>query len=167
MSAVLSATNVKNKTHTPTPVALRYGMLSVIKHVSKKGWLCKCDCGNEKYVDGNHLRNFKYLSCGCDSKKRQARSLLTTLQVKKKAKVVTAVKPIKHATTGTPCWVCRNKTGTTEVIALCKRCITGEQEPTADQMARRAISGDKKRSPQHRPRKAAGGVHDGLRVSHT
>lgn len=125
-TTLLSAPNVKNKTHRPAPVEERYGMLKVLLYVPKKGWLCKCDCGNDKYVDGNHLRNFKYLSCGCSSRKRQALSLSVTLQKRKQeAKKKVVIKPIKHARTGTPCWVCRNKTGTAEIIALCKICERG------------------------------------------
>ena len=28
-------------------------------------WLCKCDCGNEKVVSGEHLKNGHTKSCGC------------------------------------------------------------------------------------------------------
>ena len=28
-------------------------------------WLCKCTCGNEKLVEGSHLRRKKIVSCGC------------------------------------------------------------------------------------------------------
>lgn len=124
MSAVLSATNVKNRTHRPAPVAERYGMLKVLMFIPKKGWLCKCDCGKDKYVEGNHLRNFKYMSCGCDSRKRQSATLKATL-LKQKKTIKVIPKPIKRVLTGTPCWVCRNKTGTTEVVALCKICERG------------------------------------------
>ena len=29
-------------------------------------WLCKCTCGNERYVSSTKLRNGKSLCCGCD-----------------------------------------------------------------------------------------------------
>ena len=125
MNAVLSATNVKNRTHRPAPVAERYGMLKVLLFVPKKGWLCKCDCGNDKYVDGNHLRNFKYLSCGCDSKTRKMQSLRVTLRTQKKRQKIASYKRVRHHRTGTPCWVCRQRTGDTEAVALCKICIRG------------------------------------------
>lgn len=33
------------------------------KHKSR--WLCDCDCGNEKIVEGRNLTNGKVVSCGC------------------------------------------------------------------------------------------------------
>ena len=35
------------------------------KNPARKAWRCLCDCGNERYVDGHALRNFRYKSCGC------------------------------------------------------------------------------------------------------
>lgn len=48
----------------------KFGRLTVIKRAdnNKNGstrWLCKCDCGNEKIVEGGHLRSNKIKSCGC------------------------------------------------------------------------------------------------------
>lgn len=52
----------------------KFGRLTVIKrdedYVSPKGvhsiqWLCKCDCGKEKIVDGSSLRSQYTKSCGC------------------------------------------------------------------------------------------------------
>jgi len=30
-------------------------------------WLCKCDCGNEKWINANHLKRGQTRSCGCYS----------------------------------------------------------------------------------------------------
>ena len=51
----------------------RFGRLVVqTDHYSKKYgrsttvyWKCKCDCGNEKYIASNRLRNGNTRSCGC------------------------------------------------------------------------------------------------------
>jgi len=48
----------------------RFGRLAVIERAGNIGehpvkWLCKCDCGNEKAIDGNSLRMGKTKSCGC------------------------------------------------------------------------------------------------------
>ena len=50
-------------------VGHRYGRLTVIRRVENKGertcWLCRCDCGTEKVVEGNSLRRGLSRSCGC------------------------------------------------------------------------------------------------------
>ncbi len=47
----------------------RFGRLTIIKRMENKNghpwWLCKCDCGNEKCVSGDNLRNGSTQSCGC------------------------------------------------------------------------------------------------------
>jgi hypothetical protein len=52
----------------------RYGRLVVLEPIKKtpqkrrgfrKYWLCRCDCGNEKYVEHGHLRSGDTRSCGC------------------------------------------------------------------------------------------------------
>lgn len=49
---------------------LKYGKWKVIKidktHTSgHKHWICECECGTIRSVDGNTLRNGKSTSCGC------------------------------------------------------------------------------------------------------
>lgn len=54
----------------------RFGKLVAIKPVGTKGksktihWLCRCDCGTIKTVDGNSLRRGKQVSCGCVAHER-------------------------------------------------------------------------------------------------
>ena len=48
----------------------KFGRLTVIERVEndKNGstrWLCRCECGNEKIIEGGHLRSHKIKSCGC------------------------------------------------------------------------------------------------------
>ena len=48
----------------------RFGRLVVIREAGRdKGghvlWLCRCECGNEVTVRGDHLRNEDTTSCGC------------------------------------------------------------------------------------------------------
>lgn len=52
----------------------KFGKLTVIKrvedHITPSGqhkqlWLCRCDCGNEKIIRGESLRNGVTMSCGC------------------------------------------------------------------------------------------------------
>jgi hypothetical protein len=43
----------------------RFGRLVVIKKEEKSYYLCRCDCGKEKVIRADHLRNGKTKSCGC------------------------------------------------------------------------------------------------------
>lgn len=49
----------------------KFGRLMAIKRVGSNPknklakWLCKCECGKEKIVDGNYLRRGSTKSCGC------------------------------------------------------------------------------------------------------
>lgn len=42
----------------------RYGFLTAIKYEGKSKWLCRCDCGEEKIIDGVSLRKGLTRSCG-------------------------------------------------------------------------------------------------------
>lgn len=51
-------------------VGQKFGKLIVLKLAEHKPkghskWLCKCDCGNYKVVDGVHLKSHKIQSCRC------------------------------------------------------------------------------------------------------
>jgi len=58
----------------------RFGRLIVIcplhrKHYRSSGgvaWLCSCDCGTVKKVDGNNLRSKRVTSCGCKAIERMS-----------------------------------------------------------------------------------------------
>lgn len=41
----------------------------------KAMWLCKCQCGKEVIVGGDHLRNGHTKSCGCLQKEKAAISI--------------------------------------------------------------------------------------------
>ena len=43
----------------------RFGMLTVVEYIKGSYWMCKCDCGKERIVDGRHLRSGRTKSCGC------------------------------------------------------------------------------------------------------
>jgi len=47
----------------------RFERLLVIKFYGRikkhRYWLCRCDCGNERIVEGYHLNHGDTLSCGC------------------------------------------------------------------------------------------------------
>lgn len=55
-------------------IGQKFNMLTPIKYMGKNKWgqsmwLCKCDCGKEKIVQGNRLKNGGTRSCGCLYKK--------------------------------------------------------------------------------------------------
>jgi len=61
--------------HKIEMVGRKFNKLTVIKLAksSKSGrlmWLCACECGNTKIVEGYHLRKNKIKSCGCLQKQR-------------------------------------------------------------------------------------------------
>jgi len=65
----------------------RYGRLTVIKQAgrAKNGnmrWLCRCDCGNSKVVDGYNLRSGQSESCGCLRKEKSKQSIQNNPQTK-------------------------------------------------------------------------------------
>lgn len=43
----------------------RFCRLTAIRYVKNGVWLCECECGNTKMVDGTSLRRGKVKSCGC------------------------------------------------------------------------------------------------------
>ena len=62
-----------SKKHLIDLTGKRFGKWTIIRRVGsdKNGraiWFCRCDCGVEKIVDSNHLRNGKSTSCGCYSR---------------------------------------------------------------------------------------------------
>ena len=57
----------------------RFGYLTVIKKAGKNKsdkilWLCKCDCGKLKIIQGASLKNGRTKSCGCLRKKGARRT---------------------------------------------------------------------------------------------
>lgn len=55
-------------------VGKKFGRLFVLKETEKRSkngeiyYLCKCDCGNTKEINGTSLRKNRTLSCGCYNK---------------------------------------------------------------------------------------------------
>ena len=54
----------------PDLTGMKFGRLQVISKVSAKGerhtkYLCRCECGSEKTIDGGHLTYGDIKSCGC------------------------------------------------------------------------------------------------------
>ena len=105
MSKVIDLTNQK------------FNLLTVISRAdnSKDGkaqWLCKCECGNEKMIRGQDLRNGKTQSCGCLQKKRTSEKNLKN-RIGQKYGYLTVLrqatlkeKPISNSGQRTSYWIC-------------------------------------------------------------
>lgn len=63
----------------PVQIGEQYGFWSVISEsdplCGDKAWLCCCECGTEKPVRDESLRNGTSQSCGCQSKRRRRTTL--------------------------------------------------------------------------------------------
>ena len=46
----------------------KFGKWTVLEYVGKSTWLCRCECGTERNIEGANLRRGKTTSCGCISK---------------------------------------------------------------------------------------------------
>lgn len=64
----------------------KFGRLTVIKRAENIGrysaWLCKCDCGKEKIINGNSLKSGLTRSCGCISRGRQGKHCVDLIRTK-------------------------------------------------------------------------------------
>ena len=81
----------------------RFERLTVIKREENRNgrimWLCKCDCGNERVVRGEHLKNGSIKSCGCLQKEiaRETRKGITvTEETKRKLSELHKDKPLSE-----------------------------------------------------------------------
>lgn len=57
----------------------QFGKLTVLKRLENQHketfWYCRCQCGNYKSVQGNHLRSGDIISCGCVAKENRLKSI--------------------------------------------------------------------------------------------
>lgn len=117
----------KPKTSSPriNRIGKKYGMLTVVDLalpiITKSGkrrtaWLCRCDCGNERIVDGGYLKQGHVKSCGCLRGKRPSIDLtgmvFGRLRVIKEADPVISPSGKKYRT-----WLCHCRCGKEVVVA--------------------------------------------------
>lgn len=79
----------------------KFGRLTVIKRVENNKynqvrWLCKCDCGNEKIVLANNLRNGETKSCGCLKKEQDYINIAHIKHNKSNTRLYNIWKNMKH-----------------------------------------------------------------------
>lgn len=95
----------------------RFGMLTVIRRepngkFNQTRWLCKCDCGNEKVIDGNNLRAGYTQSCGC---MMYTNTTLIDLTGQRFGKL-TVIKRASDSSTGKTRWLCKCDCGNEKIV---------------------------------------------------
>lgn len=100
----------------------RFGRLVVIEKdtsIKRAGnktyWKCQCDCGNQKSVVGQSLREGKTTSCGCLMKEKVSANSLKDLSGQRFGKLIVVQRvgssKNKHAT-----WLCQCDCGKTTIV---------------------------------------------------
>ena len=107
-------------------VGNRYGALTVLSRAPKPEnakstsafWLCKCDCGNEKIISGNVLKQGKARSCGCLTSKLLTESHSEDLTGKKfgRLTVLSRAKRPEGLVSSGVYWLCRCECGNEKII---------------------------------------------------
>lgn len=102
----------------------RFGRLLVIKRDKDKNeknksayWICQCDCGNAKSIDGSSLRKGTTISCGCYMEEQRGKSLLEDLVGQRFGRLI-VVKQVPTLKTGKysyPRWECKCDCGETVI----------------------------------------------------
>lgn len=103
----------------------RHGRWRVLRRVSQRKWLCRCECGNERNVDKYNLTSGSSRSCGCWMRENNSRRLaaehgsLIGMKFGKLTVLSDAMKPIKYRTRKQKdrYWLCRCDCGGTTVVA--------------------------------------------------
>ena len=75
-------------------------------------WICKCDCGTIKNVDGTSLRKNKSTNCGCENKKRLAKLNAPDL-IGQKFDRLTVIKKSTERNNNRILWECQCDCGNT------------------------------------------------------
>ena len=111
----------------------RFGRLTVIAKAEKPEgaastslfWLCRCDCGTEKIISSNVLRQGKAQSCGCYNKDIHAANFIDlTGKIFDKLTVIKKVPRPDNLKSGGAYWLCKCECGKEKII-LGKSLIQG------------------------------------------
>jgi len=101
----------------------RFGRLVALKRVEDDKhkhaqWLCKCDCGNEKIIIGNHFKTGNTKSCGClrNETKKGKRIIIQVGQRFGKLVTVKRVEKPEHLKTKREYWLCKCDCGNEKII---------------------------------------------------
>ena len=107
-------------------VGNRYGALEVIARAPKPEnakstsafWLCRCDCGNEKVISGNVLKQGKARSCGCLTSKLLTESHSEDLTGRRfgSLQVISRAERPEGLTSTGAYWLCKCDCGNNKII---------------------------------------------------
>ena len=90
----------------------RFGMLVPIKpdhKGTKRGWLCQCDCGNEKFYPTFQLTKGETKSCGCLTKKKFS-------LIGKRFGMLEVTAEAQKLKAGRPRWICKCDCGGEHIV---------------------------------------------------
>lgn len=128
----------------------KFGRLTVISKGDKANngsikWLCRCECGKEKYIRGDILRCGNTKSCGCLSSETAKSHLLN-----QRFGSLTVIKEIGRSKHGDVMWLCLCDCGnTTEVKSVnlihgaTKSCGCKTNEMISDKNKKHGLVNDK------------------------
>ena len=104
-----------------------FGKLTVLyqddsKNTAAAYWICQCECGKQKSIRGDRLRNGEVTNCGCEKKKR---TIDTTSLIGQKFGRLTVLerdmsKPIGHGYESY--WICECECG--NKVSVIKKSLT-------------------------------------------
>lgn len=125
---------------------LRVGKLTVLEATDQRirnavVWRCRCDCGNEIFVESRRLKHGAIFSCGCEKSPYEGIKDLTGLQF---GKLKVLGKSGNKAKDGNPMWLCQcecgNKIETTKrrlITGNTSSCGCGKKPPLKDWVGKR------------------------------
>lgn len=112
---------------------LRFGMLTVLERTDRMRdryfiWKCRCDCGNETYVDTKRLTRGTITNCGCIPKNTAKNGTIAEDLTGRRFGRLTVLRRAENRGSRT-CWECRCDCGNTCVVCshelkagTCKSC---------------------------------------------
>lgn len=90
---------------------MKFGRLLVLCRAESKGkyacWKCKCDCGKEVIIKGDHLRRWSTKSCGCYKSECDSERRFRDLTSQRFGRLIVLSKGRQHPDNGNFFWLCR------------------------------------------------------------
>lgn len=107
-------------------IGMKFGRLTVIKRVENRGsqtyWLCRCECGIEKEIQGGKLKNGTIMSCGClarEMSSKRRKENVTDLIGQKFGRLTVIKRAKNRGNQGQIKWLCQCECGVEKEIMGC------------------------------------------------